>query len=34
MSTKNRASKYSEGYKKTIMTLYQLGKSYTDIHRE
>jgi len=34
MSTKNNSSKYSEEFKKTIVTLYQSGKTYTEIQKE
>lgn len=34
MSTKNSPAKYSEGFKKTIVTLYLFGKTYAEIHRE
>ena len=34
MSTKNNTNKYSEEFKKTIVTLYQSGKTYSDIRKE
>ena len=34
MSTKNNSKKYSEDFKKTIVTLYQSGKTYSDIRKE
>lgn len=34
MSTKNSPAKYSEEFKKTIVTLYQSGKTYAEIRRE
>ena len=34
MSGKNGQRKYSEDYKKTIVTLYESGKTYADIKKE
>ena len=34
MSTKNNSNKYSEEFKKTIVTLYQSGKTYSEIKKE
>ena len=34
MSTKNSPTKYSEEFKKTIVTLYQSGKTYAEIRKE
>ena len=34
MSNKNSPAKYSEELKKTIVTLYQSGKTYADIKKE
>lgn len=34
MSTKNSPAKYSEDFKKTIVTLYQSGKTYAEIRKE
>ncbi len=34
MSTKNKPNKYSEEFKKTIVTLYQSGKTYSEIQKE
>ena len=34
MSNKNSTKKYSEEFKKTIVTLYQSGKTYADIKKE
>ena len=34
MSAKNSPAKYSEEFKKTIVTLYQSGKTYADIQKE
>ena len=34
MSNKNSHTKYSEEFKKTIVTLYQSGKTYADIRKE
>ena len=34
MSGKNNQRKYSEDFKKTIVTLYESGKTYSDIKKE
>lgn len=34
MSGKNSQRKYSEDFKKTIVTLYESGKTYSDIKKE
>ena len=34
MSNKNSPIKYSEEFKKTIVTLYQSGKTYAEIKKE
>ena len=34
MSAKNSPAKYSEEFKKTIVTLYQSGKTYANIQKE
>ena len=34
MSGKNGQRKYSEDFKKTIVTLYESGKTYADIKKE
>ena len=34
MSNKNSPTKYSEEFKKTIVTLYQSGKTYAEIKKE
>jgi len=34
MSTKNKLNKYTEEFKKTIVTLYQSGKTYSEIQKE
>lgn len=34
MSTKNKPNKYTEEFKKTIVTLYQSGKTYSEIQKE
>lgn len=34
MSTKNSTNKYTEEFKKTIVTLYQSGKTYSEIKKE
>lgn len=34
MSTKNSPAKYSEEFKKTIVTLYQSGKTCAEIRKE
>ena len=34
MSTKNSPAKYTEEFKKTIVTLYQSGKTYSQIQKE
>lgn len=34
MSGKKKAVKYTEEFKKTIVSLYQSGKTYAQIHRE
>lgn len=34
MSNKNKLKKYSEEFKKTIVTLYQSGKTYSEIQKE
>ena len=34
MSIKNNRKKYTEEYKKTIVSLYQSGKTYSQIHQE
>ena len=34
MSTKNRPTKYTEEFKKTIVSLYQNGKTYSQIQKE
>ena len=34
MSTKNRPAKYTEEFKKTIVSLYQNGKTYSQIQKE
>ena len=34
MSGKNNQRKYSEDFKKTIVTLYESGKTYADIKKE
>ena len=34
MSGKNGQRKYSEDFKKTIVTLYESGKTYSDIKKE
>ena len=34
MNTKNSPARYSEEFKKTIVTLYQSGKTYADIQKE
>ena len=34
MSTKSRPAKYTEEFKKTIVSLYQSGKTYSQIQKE
>ena len=34
MSSKNNATKYTEEFKKTIVSLYQTGKTYAQIQKE
>lgn len=34
MSTRNKPNKYTEEFKKTIVTLYQSGKTYSEIQKE
>ena len=34
MSNKNKPKKYGEEFKKTIVTLYQSGKTYSEIQKE
>ena len=34
MSNKNKLKKYSEEFKKNIVTLYQSGKTYSEIQKE
>ena len=34
MSSKNNATKYTEEFKKTIVSLYQSGKTYAQIQKE
>ena len=34
MSNKSSPKKYSEEFKKTIVTLYQSGKTYSEIQKE
>lgn len=34
MPIKNSPTKYNEGFKKTIVTIYQFGKTYANIKKE